>query len=673
MEKNKTNIDAVKVLLLGPFLVDETHAVHSYLIQKKNVNALIDIAPIQKIDEMIASILKHTTFEKLTHLIIQNVMLSTIDVLSVMIEKGFNGMIVTNKYIARQIENAKLSVDVITIDSMNDQLTHDNVIIFEFITMQFLPFPEMFMTFEPINHMLFSNLLMSSYFSGEANISLSDLQKQIFLFQKEMMPSSNFIHPILKKLDNYKPKLILPSYGYYIDSTMTPSILSYMRKVDFHNSFINNSKSGNANEMVNYIELINQLLLTLIKNFSRIEILNTFVGSPFHLESETLLLKKTTLVNYKLWHQFFEHIYVKKGMTWLTVLEPVMQYLMETYQLELPSIYRTQTMKLQEETRILEETRSSLESHLNELKMQINEAKDEIVKDPLTKLYVQDMLRQMMSEHFIKSVESGKTRGLMLIQLDQLPDINRRYTKETGDESVRNMAYVISQAKADDVMLFKQSGPGIYALIEDDTKEKIIKEAIKFRNAIATSNNFIEKVSISIAVVTCLEVDPTLTMEEKMKYLFMTLEKRMAYAKVKGFGEIIDDTYELPKPIEGSILLVDQDEVNRNMLYRIFKRIDYDVLLADSVIEAYELLEKRKIDVVISEINLSKMDGFQLKMKMNESKMYSKIPFIMVSHNKTVDNIRRGNLLDVDLILEKPIVPEELIGHVKRMKERVKS
>jgi hypothetical protein len=29
-------------------------------------------------------------------------------------------------------------------------------------------------------------------------------------------------------------------------------------------------------------------------------------------------------------------------------------------------------------------------------------------------------------------------------------------------------------------------------------------------------------------------------------------------------------------------------------------------------------------------------------------------------------------MLDVDLILEKPITPEELIGHVKRMKDRVK-
>jgi len=42
----------------------------------------------------------------------------------------------------------------------------------------------------------------------------------------------------------------------------------------------------------------------------------------------------------------------------------------------------------------------------------------------------------------------------------------------------------------------------------------------------------------------------------------------------------------------------------------------------------------------------------------------------MVSHSKTVANIRRANLLNVDLLLEKPIVPEELLGHVIRLKQR---
>jgi diguanylate cyclase (GGDEF)-like protein len=425
---------------------------------------------------------------------------------------------------------------------------------------------------------------------------------------------------------------------------------------------------------MDYTLIINELLSKLKQHYSRIEILNTFIGSPFHLESESLMLKKSSLVNYKLWHSFFDYIYAKQGMSWLTIMEPTVNHLVSSYDLEMPAIYRSETIKLRQEARDLEEKKVALESSLFSLNKQIEDAKDLILRDKLTMLYQQDVLYKMMTEHFSSHVApAGKTRGLLLIQLDQLPDINRRFNKETGDETVRNMVYVIDQVKHEKTLLFKQRGPGIYALIENETLEYIINEAVAFRNAVAQATSFIEKVTVSIAVVTCHEVDENLPIDERLNNLMNLIEKRMAYAKVKGQNLIIDERTELPEHIEGSLLLVDQDEINRNMLYRIFKRAHYEIVLADSVVEALSILQKHKIDIVISEINLSKMDGFQLKMKMNESKSFQDIPFIMVSHNKTIENIKRGNLLGVDLILEKPIVPEELIGHVNRMKERVRS
>lgn len=133
---------------------------------------------------------------------------------------------------------------------------------------------------------------------------------------------------------------------------------------------------------------------------------------------------------------------------------------------------------------------------------------------------------------------------------------------------------------------------------------------------------------------------------------------------------MIDNSAALPTLKEGIILLVDEDEMNRNMLVRVFNRLNFDVKAVTNVNDALALLREYPIDIIISEINLSKMDGFSLKRELNESKTYSTIPFIMVSHNKTVENIRRGNMLNVDLIIEKPIIPEELIGHVKRFRER---
>lgn len=194
--------------------------------------------------------------------------------------------------------------------------------------------------------------------------------------------------------------------------------------------------------------------------------------------------------------------------------------------------------------------------------------------------------------------------------------------------------------------------------------------ALKIKNAIRDSVLFIESVTASLAVVVLDEISTVLTTNEKIKQIFTLLDSRMRYAREIGDGEIIDLKSIIPVATEGIILLVDEDNINRNMLLRIFNRINYDVKVASSVEEAITVIDDYAIDLIISEINLSKMDGFSLKRHLNESKEHSNIPFIMVSHNKTLENIKRGNILDVDLIIEKPIVPEELIGHVKRMRKR---
>ena len=674
LEKMKSN-PITKVITLGPYHVAKNQFARFYLIHKQNQHLLIDLAPIQFFDQFKQDIEKDIPISSITHLVLMNRMLTTLHVISELIHHGFKGIIVTDRYLASQIETSNLNIELYVVDDHQYQLKKGEDVILSFAPIQFLPYPDMIITFEPVQSILFPGLLFSSYQDDLNPVTDIDLQKLMFTFHKEIMPSSQFIVPALTKIEKLKPKIISPAYGTLLDERLVLLAMEWMRKMSFHNNYIHNSKTGGAVENLDYFMLINQLISALEKHYSRIEILNTFIGSAFNLDHETLALKKTSLANYKMWHQFFDVVFSKKGMSWLIIMEPTLQHLMRTYGVELPSIYRTETMKLKEETRLLEEKRNELEAHLSLLKQQIDEAKDDIVRDPLTRLYNQDMLKHMLKEHFQSTPMTDKkmTRGLLLIQLDQLQEINKRYSKETGDESVRNMVYVIDQVKDQDVVLFKQSGPGIFALVENANKKEIINQSIKFKNSIAESTSFIEKVSVSIAIVTCEELDPNLDVDEKMKYFFSTLEKRIAYAKLKGQSQIIDESIVIPDQAEGLILLVDQDELNRNMLYRIFKRINFDVVLADSVVEAFQIIQKRKIDVVISEINLSKMDGFQLKMMMNESKTFHEIPFIMVSHNKTIDNIRRGNLLDVDLILEKPIIPEELIGHVKRMKERHKS
>lgn len=158
--------------------------------------------------------------------------------------------------------------------------------------------------------------------------------------------------------------------------------------------------------------------------------------------------------------------------------------------------------------------------------------------------------------------------------------------------------------------------------------------------------------------------------EQQATEIMNLLDKRMRQAYKSGNAMIIDSEAKLDIENEGVVLLIDEDEISRNMLQRIFKRINLEVIFAKDVEDALQIIINTPIDFIISEINLSKMDGFALKRQLNETKEYRQIPFIMVSHSKTVENIRRGNLLDVDVILEKPIIPEELLGFIKRIRER---
>jgi response regulator RpfG family c-di-GMP phosphodiesterase len=59
-----------------------------------------------------------------------------------------------------------------------------------------------------------------------------------------------------------------------------------------------------------------------------------------------------------------------------------------------------------------------------------------------------------------------------------------------------------------------------------------------------------------------------------------------------------------------------------------------------------------------------------LKQRINTEKTFEKIPFIITSHHKNIDVVMRANLLGIDLILQKPIIPEELIGHIKRIRDK---
>ena len=667
--KNQTSIKH-KVHQLGPFVVDPLYATNCYLIEAENLNILVDVTPIQILDLLKVAIQKRLKLSQLTHIVVQNVTMSQINVLIELIDEGFKGVLVTNRYFGRQIINAHLPLDIIFIEDIKHKMTYNSKILLQFMPMVFLPYPEMFMTYMPSVGALFSSTLFSSFYTKNEIASVDYIEKQMLQFHRAMMPSSEYTKIPVRRVSQLVIDQIYPIYGYPITKQIVTEMIDFANKFDFYNTtFIYKQIDGDVKE-VNYIEIINHMILHLQAHFSRIELLNMFVGSPFSLDNETLQLKKSSLEGYKLWNGFFEHIFIRKGLRWLAILEPKVIKYASDYEVTLPSIYQSNILAISKQAEELDKKRNELESKIELLTEQMIQSKEKLLRCPITSLYIQDVLKEMLRTNLKQDLPNGKTRGLILVQLNQLNDFNRRYGKETGDEAIRNLNYQIQQVKSEDSTVFKQTGPGILIYMDQVTPKELHQEAVKLRNGINDSILFIEKVTASISIVSTDEVMRIQSDDDKIRELLNLLEKRMIVAKTIGSGEIIDKSSKIGSTEEGMVLLVDEDEISLNMLLRIFKRINFAVTIAQSAVEAMELIRKNPIDVIISEINLSKIDGFALKQMLNETNEFKSIPFVMVSHNKTLDNIKRGNTLDVDLILEKPIIPEELIGHVKRFKDR---
>ena len=79
------------------------------------------------------------------------------------------------------------------------------------------------------------------------------------------------------------------------------------------------------------------------------------------------------------------------------------------------------------------------------------------------------------------------------------------------------------------------------------------------------------------------------------------------------------------------ILIVDDEEMNRYFLETCLKSAGYAVLSARNGSEALEKLKSKSIDMIISDILMPKMDGFQLCKTCKANNTLKDIPFLFIS------------------------------------------
>ncbi|XFA98296.1 response regulator [Candidatus Izemoplasma sp. B36] len=293
---------------------------------------------------------------------------------------------------------------------------------------------------------------------------------------------------------------------------------------------------------------------------------------------------------------------------------------------------------------------------------------DTFILDENTETFNEFFLREYLINFInINSLKpSDRNPILMVINIDDISDINARYSNDEGDETIKNLGYLINQVKSDDQLLFKRKGPG-YILFLHDFKGKSIKDyASVFQNKVKSSEAFIEAITVSIAVVKFSEIDTEMDVQEKADILISKCNSRINKSSELYSNAYISDDKPVALKSLGKVLVVESDELLLKILKMSLEKQDYQVTAVSDGVTALNSAKKYLYDAIIADRYSHKIDGLRFKQYLNESSINMNTLFIMTVNNKTVNIVEKANLLNINYILEKPIIFEEAYGIISR-------
>ena len=117
-----------------------------------------------------------------------------------------------------------------------------------------------------------------------------------------------------------------------------------------------------------------------------------------------------------------------------------------------------------------------------------------------------------------------------------------------------------------------------------------------------------------------------------------------------------------------SILVCEDDFAIKTMISTKLKQENYSVHTVQNGQEALKLMEKQQIDLVISDIMMPEMDGYEFVQTLRETK--HTLPILMITAKSQLESLEAAFKLGVDDYMVKPLRLEELVLRVKALLRR---
>lgn len=116
------------------------------------------------------------------------------------------------------------------------------------------------------------------------------------------------------------------------------------------------------------------------------------------------------------------------------------------------------------------------------------------------------------------------------------------------------------------------------------------------------------------------------------------------------------------------ILIVDDDNLSRKLIERLVsKDFDYEIASKSNGIEALEYAREHIPQLIILDLMLPGMNGFEILKKIREDQRFEQTKVVLVSAKSRSEDIERGFDLTADEYITKPFQPGEFTARIRKL------
>jgi len=119
-----------------------------------------------------------------------------------------------------------------------------------------------------------------------------------------------------------------------------------------------------------------------------------------------------------------------------------------------------------------------------------------------------------------------------------------------------------------------------------------------------------------------------------------------------------------------TILVVEDNQNIRKLMCAVLKQHGFNTYWAEDGIQALDVMEKQHIDLVVLDLMMPNMDGYELTRQIRLS--WRDLPILIVTAKQEKEDKRKGFLLGTDDYMTKPVDEEEMVLRIKALLRRAR-